>query len=353
MRTIAAALLVISAVTIAALVLALPGRAATFAVDSRADAPDAAPGDGVCTTTAAECTLRAAVEETNALTGGDAITLGAVTHRLKSTLEIDDDLTITGAGVDSLITFLGNPGLAAIQVSGPASVTMSDLRVSRVGLINAGGSLTLDHVTVAKSRSFFGGVRNDGGTLVLNDVAVVRTRSTGVGNINGGTATLTNVLLARNRGDGLFNRSTAMLTNVTIARNNRGAVTNVDPATVTLSNVTVTRNGYGFEGGGPLTLRNTLVVQKQCCRDPVLSLGHNLESGSTCGLSGPGDLSNIDPLIKASLRDNGGFTETLALLPGSPAIDGGDNTGCPATDQRGVARPQGTACDIGAYEFQP
>jgi hypothetical protein len=40
----------------------------------------------------------------------------------------------------------------------------------------------------------------------------------------------------------------------------------------------------------------------------------------------------------------------MALLPGSPAIDAGDNTHCPATDQRDIARPQGAKCDIGAFE---
>lgn len=51
-----------------------------------------------------------------------------------------------------------------------------------------------------------------------------------------------------------------------------------------------------------------------------------------------------------ALANNGGFTQTHALLAGSPAIDAGTNTGCPATDQRGVSRPQGTFCDIGSYE---
>ena len=50
------------------------------------------------------------------------------------------------------------------------------------------------------------------------------------------------------------------------------------------------------------------------------------------------------------LADNGGPTQTMALLPGSPAIDAGDNIHCPPTDQRGIARPQGPSCDIGAFE---
>src|SRR5690606_29583266 len=67
------------------------------------------------------------------------------------------------------------------------------------------------------------------------------------------------------------------------------------------------------------------------------------------GYPGEGNI-NADPLID-SLQNDGGFTQTMALLPGSPAIDAGDNTACPATDQRGVTRPQGPQCDIGAYEY--
>jgi hypothetical protein len=82
----------------------------------------------------------------------------------------------------------------------------------------------------------------------------------------------------------------------------------------------------------------------------INSLGHNLESGSTCGFTATDDITNINPLL-GLLQDNGGPTLTLALLAGSPAIDKGDNNFCPATDQRGYSRPYGIACDIGAYEF--
>jgi hypothetical protein len=78
-----------------------------------------------------------------------------------------------------------------------------------------------------------------------------------------------------------------------------------------------------------------------------LSGGHNLvEDGSpTCLPTLTGD-----PMLD-SLADNGGSTETMALGAGSPAIDSGDDTNCPATDQRGVTRPQGSHCDVGAYEY--
>ena len=66
-----------------------------------------------------------------------------------------------------------------------------------------------------------------------------------------------------------------------------------------------------------------------------------------CGTNG--NRCNINPKLDA-IANNGGFTQTMRLLPGSPAIDAGSNSALLATDQRGAARTQGTATDIGAYE---
>ena len=82
----------------------------------------------------------------------------------------------------------------------------------------------------------------------------------------------------------------------------------------------------------------------------VQSAGHNIDSLDQCNFHAAGDMVSTNPLL-AALASNGGPTETLALSPGSSAIDAGD-AGCPATDQRGVTRPQGAACDIGAFELQ-
>ena len=84
----------------------------------------------------------------------------------------------------------------------------------------------------------------------------------------------------------------------------------------------------------------------------IRSNGHNLDSETSCGFTAAGDISNTDPLL-GPLQDNGGRTWTHALLPGSPAINQGTNSTCPATDQRGIARPQMGICDIGAYELEP
>src|SRR5262245_41400055 len=85
--------------------LAAPASAATFVVDSVVDAVDEVPGNGICRTAAGACTLRAAVQESNALPGADAIDVPAGVYVLAlssgsggGSLDVRDDLTITGAG---------------------------------------------------------------------------------------------------------------------------------------------------------------------------------------------------------------------------------------------------------------
>jgi hypothetical protein len=103
-------------------------------------------------------------------------------------------------------------------------------------------------------------------------------------------------------------------------------------------------------GGAALTLKNSLVAGGGC-RDAVNSAGNNLESpGSTCGFGAvaPAELS-LGPLA-----NNGGPTETHALLPGSVAIDVIPADMCEVSkDQRGEPRPGGSMCDVGAFEVQP
>jgi len=82
----------------------------------------------------------------------------------------------------------------------------------------------------------------------------------------------------------------------------------------------------------------------------IADLGHNLSSDHSCAFTNLGSLNNTDPKL-GSLTNNGGPTLTMALLPGSPAIDGGDDASAPATDQRGFPRPVGAAADIGAFEY--
>ena len=82
----------------------------------------------------------------------------------------------------------------------------------------------------------------------------------------------------------------------------------------------------------------------------ILDAGSNLSSDASCAFSAPGSRNNTDPGL-APLADNGGFTLTAALLPGSPVIDAGKSDAAPTVDQRGFPRPLGLASDIGAYEY--
>jgi hypothetical protein len=123
----------------------------------------------------------------------------------------------------------------------------------------------------------------------------------------------------------------------------------------------VAENGaYGIRGGGTVTAEASIIALHATanCEFAVATLGHNLDDGTSCGLSVPaGDVIGVDPLL-GPLGPAGGPTPTMALGEGSPAIDVAGSAGCPTTDQRGVRRPfdgdeDGTAvCDIGAFEFQ-
>ncbi|MBS1887475.1 MAG: hypothetical protein JSU06_09835 [Actinobacteria bacterium] len=114
----------------------------------------------------------------------------------------------------------------------------------------------------------------------------------------------------------------------------------------------------------PVSFTNTIVARPAVgvsCIGALTSLGFNLDEGSSCGFAQPGDQSGVDPRLATTLADNGGPTQTLALLRGSPAIDSGLAPG-EATDQRGFERPVDIASvpnavgsdgtDIGAFEVQ-
>jgi hypothetical protein len=160
-------------------------------------------------------------------------------------------------------------------------------------------------------------------------------------------------------GSAIINILTATVTNSTISGNmspkTSGSVLNSD--TMTLSYVTMADNSSGIVNTASLTATGTILANStqgpNCFGNRIQEpFGFNLDSGTSCRLSQPTDLSNTDPLL-GPLADNGGPTQTQALQPGSPAIDHGGTSanGCPPTDQRGITRPQGPACDIGAFEL--
>ncbi len=100
-------------------------------------------------------------------------------------------------------------------------------------------------------------------------------------------------------------------------------------------------------------LVNTLLASNapgSNCAGTISDAGHNLSSDNTPAFASPGSRNLTDPLL-GPLADNGGPTPSMALVPGSPAIDAGESTAAPSWDQRGFPRPVGVAADIGAYEY--
>jgi hypothetical protein len=111
--------------------------------------------------------------------------------------------------------------------------------------------------------------------------------------------------------------------------------------------------------GGGITAQGSIIANNPPvnCSEPLTSHGWNIEDADSCGLDEAGDQVGVDPMLDV-LASYGGPTPTHALLEGSPAIDAGHPFLFPATDQRGVARPDGgdsqpgARSDSGAYEVE-
>ncbi|MBI3410157.1 MAG: tandem-95 repeat protein [Planctomycetes bacterium] len=226
-------------------------------------------------------------------------------------------------------------GGGAIYAGGtPAQVgvrncTFSNNSARDGGAIKNHEPMTIDNSTFSGNQAVINSGNGQGGAIDNN---------------GGGNLTLTNCTLSGNTsifGGAIVNFSTLTAKACTIAGNSaaQGGGINASSGTV-LENTIVALNTASSSGPDVL--------------GTVQSSGHNLV-GNTANSNGfnaaLGDLLNVNPLLGA-LADNGGPTQTRALLTGSPAIDAANTTTAPATDQRGVTRPQGPAADIGAFEFQ-
>ena len=106
----------------------------------------------------------------------------------------------------------------------------------------------------------------------------------------------------------------------------------------------------GIRSMGCLLVNAILATNFSNCYGLFGDGGHNLSSDASCAFTGAGSLNNVDPKL-GPLANNGGPTLTMALLSGSPAIDAGNTSLAPTTDQRGFPRPAGLAADMGAVEY--
>jgi hypothetical protein len=254
-------------------------------------------------------------------TSGGAAIWAAGTVTLRDT-ELHNNVSELHANPTSAGTFTENGGGAVYANGGNVTITRTTI---------AGNTTQLDSGMGTPMDVGGGGVYMNGGDLTATNSTFVSDAA----NIN--------VLVIDNGGGALYSHGgAATLTNVTVAESSTAGGT----------------GGGVYREGGTVTARNTILAGNTSapgtpdnCHGGVTSTGHNLESADTCGLNGPGDVKNRDPKL-GPLQSNGGPARTRALLPDSPAIGAADNSGCPATDERGVARPKGAVCDIGAYEAE-
>ena len=361
--------------------------AVTFTVTKTADT-----NDGVCNS---DCSVREAIRAANASAGADTVSIPAGTYPITipgrgedigntGDLDINDHLTIIGAGstqtiidanqLDRVLDSINTVGIDPVVFLEGLTLRNGDIPACGGGM-SSEGRVDMTDVALLSNHAFTGGalcnfvraeligVTIDGNsadawggaidnefanTTLENSTVTNNTAVMGAGaidNDNGNLTVINSTFVGNNSplGGMLLNNGNAIIESSTIVGNGPdSAILSSDIANALISH-SILDNGPALDCDGPGT---------------ITSQGYNIESATSCGFSLTTDQSNTDPLL-APLEDNGGLTQTMALLPNSPAIDtGSDSVSCPITDQRGIQRPQdgdgdGNAiCDIGAFELE-
>jgi CSLREA domain-containing protein len=338
----------------------------------------------------------------SSFSGNRAATGGAISIADRGRLDLSE------SAIDGNVA--GSGGAVATQGNGRSTIAGTTM-TGNVADASGGALFARDAGLVELSASTLSGNRAEsdalggGAAFVQNLAYLIATDSTLSENV--ATASLGGgALLIRNGASALFVRSTLngnralpSAASAGIARGG-GAVFGQDKSHVTLVNSTLSGNHSAVNGGGVLLiaqslfrtgnatiaanttadaggaifnagnqiregdvfveLANTIVAGNVAagapsgCAGPAPPIsyatrGHNIDNTAGCRLIGPGDRVNTDAAL-APLASNGGPTATHAIGVDSPARDAGDPAICPATDQRGVARPAGAVCDVGAFE---
>jgi hypothetical protein len=335
---------------------------------------------------------------------GDSIFVAPATYH--EGLFIPYNLKIMGSGAKTTIVDCGGGSCQAAVVGSeprvPVTLSRMTFRGSN-GLVDSGGgvyncfgTLTVIDSIITGNRirggkgifGYGGGIYNcPSSTLTLINTTVSRNSAEIGGAIcNGGLLRIINSTFSENvahkhRAGAIANYGEMSITNSTLHGNSSGSggIAGVilngglfqSSGTLVISNSTLSGNSAKAGGGifnikgSSAVLQNSIVANNAGgnCHGTMTSHGYNLSGDDSCNFDGPGDLNNTDPDL-GPLQNNGGPTDTMALLPGSPAIDSGNPKGCTdghvhahllKTDQRGEPRPDKedkSGCDIGSYERQ-
>ncbi|MBN2387531.1 MAG: right-handed parallel beta-helix repeat-containing protein [Anaerolineales bacterium] len=294
----------------------------------------------------------------------------------------------------------GNTGLPAIispiVIDGNGAIILRAADAPekfRLFYVNAMGSLEISDVTLAGGYAINpalpndlvtnsgGAILNRGHLMVSNSLIQENSAREGGGIFNLGTMTLSGVTIDSNhdyfglpggaglsnigtgiiesstfsynglpeRKDGIFNVGTLTMTNSTVSHSGFTGIDN--EGDLSINHVTIAFNrGSAIGSCGNLSISNSIIAQPPdtggCGCQTIHSVHPNLDTTGTCG----GILASLATIRLGALADNGGPTQTHALLPGSRAIDIVLRQ-CLPTDQRGEPRPYGAQCDAGAFEF--
>lgn len=356
-----------------------------YTVDDVGDTVDASAGDTICADANGRCTLRAAIDESNTTLARDAIVFNlpqpSVIELTLGQLSITKSLEIVGPGGRRLtIQRSLAAGTADFRVFHLASGLIVNFRniTIRNGIGSSGGAMFVDTGTIAGlfDSALIGNRGTEGGALSVRQAHLTILRS------------LVSSNLAENRGGGIYvadANSNVTIINSTFTGNSAatgGAIDN--EGALILVNDTISQNAASASGSsihttksGSVKVLNTIIGRdtgqaSKALKGPFTSLGSNIvtdardSTGFTNGANGDqvSDNNAIDPML-GGLTDNGGQTDTLAVLSGSPAIDRANpcvvSGSCPqltgvlirgAKDQRRYPRSTlfGNQLEIGAFE---
>jgi hypothetical protein len=331
-----------------------------------------------------DCSLRNALAD--AMVTGESVSLGSpspqgqpytVTQSTPLLMSTNINLVGVGARSSMIERTAGFPaGVIAVTSAVTVGATVAGVTItggeasdmSGGGGISNAGVLTVRDSTLEgnSSASDGGGIENVGSLTVIGSTISGNTAATGGGVFADGPS--------------FGGVPSTVLVNSTVSGNTQTGASGAGggifvTSTLGLANVTLTSNsapGSGLGGNlwnkGTVSIKGTIIAGGMAASGTencgfgagtINSLGSNLEDRNQCGFASTGDQVNTDPML-GPLLDNGGQTDTQAPSLDSPAVDHGDPAGCTdfshvvlTIDQRGFTRPQGLACDIGAYELQP
>ena len=368
--------------------------AGSFIVTTTADTVDITPGDGFCVDGTGQCSLRAAIMESNSSPGADVITLSPLTYTLSipgagENISISGDLDITG---DVTITVTGPVnanivGLASEQVIQVLTgVTANFLRINIVGGlggISAVSALAINLTNCSVINNTETGIDLDASPANLDEVLIenniapgsqaggiyaynispltildstIRGNQGNTGGISADQLVIRNSSISGNTGDaesgGITANSDAIIVNSTISGNTSpagGGIYASGAGNVQIINSTITLNtadtgsGGGIYANADTHLTNTILSGNIAsppainpdCEGQIVSGGYNLFGDMTgCTITGSTTTNNTGSLLLGPLQNNGGPTYTHAPQAGSDAIDGGDLSGS-CTDEAG------------------